>query len=263
MNQKKIGKIKQAVRANFEQSPEAYQSFEDEYAFFRELNGLLLSGMNIPSGTRVLDVGCGTGASSAQIMAAIPGCKVWGLDISPAMLDKARERVGDSDRMRFVEGDAGRLTDYFDHGFDAIVYSASIFLIPDYAESLRQASELLNREGVVGLSFMDGVYDSDGNNAIAIADKDGSIGASLKKPVDIAEFRASFAATFPENTIWNEDFRLPMEQFLGFFSVPAMSAGLFPRLEYSERLGKVAELLGRLTGGDLLFRWQLMTGRAA
>jgi ubiquinone/menaquinone biosynthesis C-methylase UbiE len=263
MDQKKIGKIKQAVKANFEQSPEAYQSFEDEYAFFHELNGLLLSSMKIPSGAHVLDVGCGTGASSAQIMAAIPGCKVWGIDISPAMLDKARARVGDSDRMKFVEGDAGRLTDYFDHGFDAIVYSASIFLIPDYSESLRQARELLNGGGTVGLSFMDGVYDSDGNNALAIADKDGSIGVSLKKPVDIAVFQDSFAATFPENTVWNEDFRLPMEQFRGFFSVPAMSAGLFPRLEYRERLGKVDELFRRLPGGNLLFRWLLMTGRAA
>jgi ubiquinone/menaquinone biosynthesis C-methylase UbiE len=43
-------------------------------------------------GRRVLDVGCGTGALAAAL-ANRYGCKVWGLDASPEMIQVARERV--------------------------------------------------------------------------------------------------------------------------------------------------------------------------
>ena len=44
------------------------------------------------AGRRVLDVGCGTGRLAA-LLAERYGCKVWGVDVSPEMLDVARERV--------------------------------------------------------------------------------------------------------------------------------------------------------------------------
>jgi ubiquinone/menaquinone biosynthesis C-methylase UbiE len=43
-------------------------------------------------GTRVLDVGCGTG-SLAVTLAEQYACKVWGVDASPEMLDVARAKV--------------------------------------------------------------------------------------------------------------------------------------------------------------------------
>jgi ubiquinone/menaquinone biosynthesis C-methylase UbiE len=43
-------------------------------------------------GRRVLDVGCGTGRLAA-LLAERHGCRVWGVDVSPGMLEVARERV--------------------------------------------------------------------------------------------------------------------------------------------------------------------------
>jgi len=43
-------------------------------------------------GTRVLDVGCGTG-SLAVVLAEQYACKVWGVDASPEMLEVARAKV--------------------------------------------------------------------------------------------------------------------------------------------------------------------------
>ena len=43
-------------------------------------------------GRRVLDVGCGTGRL-ARLLVERYGCKVWGVDPEPAMIDVARERV--------------------------------------------------------------------------------------------------------------------------------------------------------------------------
>jgi SAM-dependent methyltransferase len=43
-------------------------------------------------GRRVLDVGCGTGRLASHLVERY-GCKVWGVDPEPAMIEVARERV--------------------------------------------------------------------------------------------------------------------------------------------------------------------------
>ncbi len=256
----KVAKIKEAVKTNFNLSTGQYQSFEDRHGFFRNLNQTLISAMPIFAGADILDVGCGTGASSRQILEDMQQCRVWGLDNSPAMLAVARSRFPESDQLRFVEGDAGRLADYFDFHFDAIIYSASIFLIPDYKESLRQASRLLKGKGIVGVSFMEGVYDSAGNNLLAVADQAAGLGVSLKKPVILSEFKSYFAEVFPHRTSWNHDFLFPESFLREFFSIPAMSAGLFPGLPYADRVRNVNILFDHLPSGQPLFRWTLMVG---
>jgi ubiquinone/menaquinone biosynthesis C-methylase UbiE len=261
MDQDRIVKIKQAVRSNFESSPTQYRSFEQRYGFFRRLNETLLRCMRLPPTANVLDVGCGTGASSLQILTALPHATVWGLDNSPAMLETARNVVGESDRLTFVEGDAARLTDYFDFPFDAIIYSASIFLIPDYQQSLRQAQNLLKPAGSVGLTFMDGVYDTEGNSLFALADREANTGVSLRKPVKLEEFQQFFGEVFGEQQAMQEDFQLPEDLLREFFSIPAMSAGLFPGIPYEERVKKVARLFDHMPKSQRLFRWVIMVGR--
>jgi len=261
MDEDKVRKIKKAILANFESSPDLYLEFEDRWGFFKQLNSALLSRMNLPVGAQVLDVGCGTAASCEQILATVPASRVWGLDISPAMLKAARERNMGIDRLVLVEGDAARLTEYFDFRFDGIVYSASIFLIPDYRESLHQAVELLKETGSVGLTFIDGLYDTEGSNLLALADESAKEGASLKKPVKLDECRDSFAGLFPLHDVWVQDFHLPDGLLREFFSIPAMSAGLFPGLDYSQRVLKVGRLFDHLPKTQTLFRWLLMVGK--
>jgi SAM-dependent methyltransferase len=49
------------------------------------------------SGKRLLDVGCGTGTSFLPMLAQ--GWEVTGCDISPAMLERAREKAGEAPRL--------------------------------------------------------------------------------------------------------------------------------------------------------------------
>ncbi len=191
MDAQTITKIKNAVRTNYDESPALYQEFEDRYGFFRTLTRTLLARMKLPNEAVVLDVGCGTGASSVQISETIPESQVWGLDNSSAMLAAARATVGESDRVHFVEGDAGRLRKQFAFLFDGILYSACIFLIPDYQESLRQAGDLLRAGGKVGLTFLDGLYTHELKNALAEADREAREGVSLKKAVKLPSCKDS------------------------------------------------------------------------
>lgn len=261
MNEAKIKKIKRTVKGNFDQSPAEYQSFEDRYGFFRRLTAILINRMELPVTADILDVGCGTGASSLQIVNALPESRVWGLDNSVAMLDAARTRNGESDRLTFVEGDAANLTKYFQIQFDAIIYSASIFLVPDYRESLGQACSLLKTGGSVGLTFMDGLYDFDGNNLFEVAERTAKQGVSLKKVVNWSEFEAFFAQHAPWHRSWIEDFQLPRSQLREFYSIPAVSAGIFPGIEYSDRVKKVGRLFDNMPKKQILTRWRIMIGR--
>jgi ubiquinone/menaquinone biosynthesis C-methylase UbiE len=261
MDETKIKKIKRATKGNFDASPVQYQSFEERHGFFRMLTGVLLSRMELPPAADILDIGCGTGASCAQILAVVPGAHVWGLDNSPSMLDAARSGVGESDRLVFIEGDAARLRDYFDFKFDAIIYSASIFLIPDYRESLEQARYLLKPGGCVGLTFMDGPYDPESNHLFEIAQETAKQEMSLKRAVAWSEFESSFAHMFSNCNSWVEDFRLPKDVLREFYSIPAMSAGIFPKIDYPERVKRVMTLFDGMPLDEILARWRFMVGR--
>src|SRR5438874_4259083 len=62
---------------------------------------------------RVLDVGCGPGVMAKSLLDL--GCTFWGVDPSPRMIDMARGRLGASDRVHLISGDATSLQ--FDEGF--------------------------------------------------------------------------------------------------------------------------------------------------
>ena len=55
---------------------------------------LLLRHAGLRAGERVLDIGCGTGASTLRAAGAVgPSGEVLGVDISPLMIDRAKERA--------------------------------------------------------------------------------------------------------------------------------------------------------------------------
>ncbi|HST36558.1 MAG TPA: methyltransferase domain-containing protein [Allosphingosinicella sp.] len=55
---------------------------------------------------RILDIGCGAGATSLALAGALPEATVTGLDLSDALIAAARERAGDRSGLRFETGDA-------------------------------------------------------------------------------------------------------------------------------------------------------------
>lgn len=69
----------------------------------------------VTRGSRVLDVGCGTGTQLARYVAA--GCDVAGIDTSEAMLSRARERLGPAVDLR--RADAERIP-FDDASFDVV-----------------------------------------------------------------------------------------------------------------------------------------------
>ena len=259
MDEKKILKIKEAIKRNFEQSPTQYETFERKCGFFSALNSTLIDTLDIQRNLKVLDIGCGTGASSKQILSAIPGSEVWGLDNSPAMLEIARNSNPNPSRLRFIEGDAGDLVNCVKARMDLVIYSASIFLIPDYKASLNQAWSLLEPGGKLGLTYMVGVFENGGENAFVCADDHARTNLSQKKPVELDSLTLFLNDLFSNVTSLVRDFSCDKEMLRDFFSIPAMSAGLYPSLVYEDRLKMLEALFSHLRCDKMSFRWNLVT----
>jgi ubiquinone/menaquinone biosynthesis C-methylase UbiE len=96
---------------------------------------------------RLLDVGCGTGASTAALLAAMPGASVVGLDASAGMLAQARAKTWPA----VVEFTHGRVEDLADAGvtgpFDGIFAAYLIRNLPAPDATLASLRALLRPGG--------------------------------------------------------------------------------------------------------------------
>lgn len=74
------------------------------------ITGALLAAAGASAGERVLDVGCGCGATSLSLAQAVgPGGHVRGIDISAEMLSEARRRAAGRPELDFVLADAAAM----------------------------------------------------------------------------------------------------------------------------------------------------------
>jgi trans-aconitate methyltransferase len=89
--------------------------------------------LNLPSGLRWLDIGCGTGALTATILAEAEPANVVGTDPSDEFVDTADHQVGDP-RAQFVVGDA---IAPISGGADVIVSGLVINFLTDPYEALQ------------------------------------------------------------------------------------------------------------------------------
>jgi phosphatidylethanolamine/phosphatidyl-N-methylethanolamine N-methyltransferase len=85
--------------------------------------------MALQPGDRVLEVGAGTGINAPLYPRY---CQVTAIDLSSAMLERARERVArlGLTNVRLLEADAGHLT-FADDSFDSVYAPYTISVVPD------------------------------------------------------------------------------------------------------------------------------------
>ncbi len=82
-------------------------------AMLEPLSSIVLDKAAACSGERVIDVGCGCGATSLALAAS--GAEVWGVDISAPMLARARERAAGLSNVVFSKADAATAQLTADH----------------------------------------------------------------------------------------------------------------------------------------------------
>ena len=95
---------------------------------------------------KVLEVGVGTGANLPFYP---PGCEVTGIDFSPGMLAKARQKLHMAKvPVTLVEMDAQRM-DFADGIFDTVVATCVFCSVPDPVKGLQEVRRVCKPEGRV------------------------------------------------------------------------------------------------------------------
>ncbi len=108
---------------------------------------------NVPAGARWLDVGCGNGAFTEEIIANAQPSAVQGIDPSPGQVEYARKRPGTASA-RFEVGDAQALP-YGNAEFDAAVMALVIAFVPDPAKGAAELARVVKPGGLVATYMWD------------------------------------------------------------------------------------------------------------
>jgi S-adenosylmethionine-diacylgycerolhomoserine-N-methlytransferase len=106
----------------------------------------LIADLDVPSGGAVLEIGCGTGRNLIAVGKAWPRARLYGVDISEAMLATARVSVakaGMGDRVALAQGDACGFDAAALFGrekFERVFISYALSMIPEWEMALHQAA---------------------------------------------------------------------------------------------------------------------------
>jgi SAM-dependent methyltransferase len=113
-----------------------------------------LEWIDVPTGARWLDVGCGNGAFTELVVARCRPACVQAFDPSPGQLAYARQRLPAGTPVSWAEGDAMRLP-VADATCDAAVMALVLFFVPEPAVGVAEMCRAVRAGGVVAAYHWD------------------------------------------------------------------------------------------------------------
>ena len=136
-------------QVSFDVAAEAYDNFMGRYS--RLLSGQLARLASVTAGQRVLDVGCGPGALTAELVARLGSGAVAAVDPSEPFVAAARARhpgvdvrLAPAERLPFPDG-----------AFDAALAQLVVHLMKDPLRGLTEMGRVTRRGGVVAACVWD------------------------------------------------------------------------------------------------------------
>lgn len=134
------------IQAEFDSLAREYEHTRERQASFIAQKALVLDMLGGVRG-RILELGCGPAVMTPDLLAM--GLEVHGVDISPEMLRRARQRMAGhplENRCRFALGDLERLR-YPDAFFDAVLAMGVLEYLPTYGAAFAATARVLKPGG--------------------------------------------------------------------------------------------------------------------
>jgi len=147
------------ILETYKQTAEIYdkcvsERFGDAKFGIESLTRLLLRDMVLKDNTKILDLACGTGLSTFQLVDWLNGKgQFYGVDFSPYMIKRAEKNAEKINyKINFQVGDAESLK-YPDNFFDAVISNMSFQMFPDKLKALKEIYRILKPGGKTGLLY--------------------------------------------------------------------------------------------------------------
>jgi ubiquinone/menaquinone biosynthesis C-methylase UbiE len=140
------------IRQGWEEVATEYA--QDRLGIFERSGGRLLELLRPSPGSKLFDVGTGTGAVALQASAWVgPEGKVTGSDVAMAMVSLAKQAAAEQGitGVTFCQMDAEQL-ESLDGSFDAVTCALSLFQFPSMNQALAEMWRVLKPGGRLGLS---------------------------------------------------------------------------------------------------------------
>jgi SAM-dependent methyltransferase len=134
---------------SFDVAADAYDRYMGKYSLL--LSPQLADFAGVRSGQRVLDVGCGPGALTAELVARVGPSAVAAVDPSGSFVAAARER---NPGVEVLQASADRLP-FPALTFDATIAQLVVHLMPDPIEGLAEMARVTRRRGVLAACVWD------------------------------------------------------------------------------------------------------------
>lgn len=99
----------------------------------------------IPKKTKVLDIGCGSGIMTKDLVKK--GCEVWAVDISQNMLNASKKTIGDTSKAHYSVQDIEKL-DLKSDFFDIVIASGVIEYLKEDNRAINEIKRVLKKNGV-------------------------------------------------------------------------------------------------------------------
>jgi ubiquinone/menaquinone biosynthesis C-methylase UbiE len=106
---------------------------------------------SIPSGSKVLDVGCGEGVLT--ILLAQNGCQVTGVDISEPNIEACKhyaQQMNVADKVNFLLGDAENIP-VEDGTYEYVVSSHVLEHVPDFVKGVKELRRVSSKKVIVAI----------------------------------------------------------------------------------------------------------------
>jgi SAM-dependent methyltransferase len=141
-----------------------YVAEKDRYDdLLSAFNDVLFDAADLQPGERVLDVGCGTGATTIEASTRVrPAGALLGIDVSPPMLTVARKRAAAAGvpEAAFVEADA-QVHRFDDGSFDVVISRNGLMFFDDPPSAFANLARALHAGGRIAFLAPEGPHRSE------------------------------------------------------------------------------------------------------